>query len=129
MSPAAVRLVLPLPPDFSNARRHWRVQLAAKKAYWEQLNLLLAARQIEAPPRVPIRRARVTATLYVWSVLDLDNAFARLKWALDWLVGHGYIADDNPRVLRWEHTPRQIVDRQNRRVELVLTPLAEARTT
>ena len=65
MSPAAVRLVLPLPPDFSNARRHWRVQLAAKKAYWEQLNLLLAARQIEAPPRVPIRRARVTATLYV----------------------------------------------------------------
>ncbi len=111
-------LVLPLPPNAANARRHWRVALKEKKAYWAKLNALGHRAQVPAPV------SRITVTLYVHQIMDPDNAMHRLKPLLDWLVAWGWIADDKPAALKWAGMPEQFIDRKRPRVELLIETLA-----
>lgn len=74
---------------------------------------------VPPPPKLPLPKARISATIYAWSLSDPDNATGRLKWVLDWLVSRGYIADDSPKVLDLE-MPRQAIDRKDPRVEVFL---------
>ena len=114
-----IKLVLPMPPNRANARKHWRVVLKEKKAYWERLDLLYCARELPKAPKSPPERTRLKTQMYVFSIMDHDNAVARLKLALDWLVRAGYIADDSPKHLDLE-MPEQVVDRKNPRLEIEL---------
>lgn len=112
-----MKLVLPLPPNAANSRRHWRVVLKEKKAYWNACTLLAMQRGFPKPPPEPMQQVIVRPTLYVWSTMDYDNAVARLKPLLDWIVGHGYIADDSPKHCKLE-MPEQFVDRKSPRIEI-----------
>jgi hypothetical protein len=69
-------LTLPLPDNLANARQHWRVRLARKKAYWRKLDMLRPS--LPRAPAVPLARAEIRATLHVWNPMDDDNAMARI---------------------------------------------------
>lgn len=114
-----------MPPNLANARQHWRVKLNAKQDYWARLNLMQAAGAFPEPPRPTPARSEIHARMFLGAQMDHDNAMARMKWLLDWLVANYYIADDSPRALEWEGLPEQVVKRDgNYRVEVTLTPLA-----
>ncbi len=115
-----MKLTLPLPPNRANAREHWRVTHRKKKAYYAKTVLALLAQR----PDLPQVRMTLTATLYVWSKSDPDNATSRLKWAIDSLVDFGLLVDDNEKWLDLQ-MPKQVVDRKNPRVEIQLTPCEE----
>lgn len=70
-------------------------------------------------PKQTLERCNITCDLYVWSIMDLDNAYGRLKWVLDWLQAREYITDDSPKVIE-TLTVKQHVDRKNQRLELKL---------
>ena len=77
------------------------------------------------PDAAPPERASIKVRMYLGARMDHDNAMARLKFLLDWLVMSHYIADDSPKRLEWEGLPEQVVKRDgNYRVEITLTPLA-----
>lgn len=114
-------LTLPLPPNAANSRRHWRVVLKEKKAYWAKLNVLTKFGTEPKAPRSPFDPAHISAHLYVHQIMDTDNVFNRLKIALDWMKGL-YIVDDAPGHLQWAGIPSQTVDRKNPRVVLTLSP-------
>lgn len=118
-----MKLVLPLPPNKANARQHWRVALRAKKDYWNACTLLAMQRGFPKPPPQPMQHVVIKPTLYVWALNDHDNAVARLKPLLDWLQGHGYIANDSPKHCKLE-MPDQIVDRKNPRIEIEIREAA-----
>ncbi len=126
----ALVLTLPMPMNLANARMHWRVKQKAKKAYWDHLNILATCRVVFGPdlhrippaPVAPFARARIASLMFVGAKMDADNAMARHKWALDWLQGAGYIAND--RNLEWVGVPEQVVKRDgNYRLVLTLTEL------
>ncbi len=68
-------------------------------------------------PRKPFERPVVRATMYVWSLMDVDNLYARMKWPLDWMEDREIIVNDRDVDLRVE----QIVDRKNQRLEVEIT--------
>jgi hypothetical protein len=125
-----LELTLPMPELQTNSRRgrsrHWRAVEREKKAYWAQLDLLVAARQIPRPPAAPIAKATLRSTMHLGAAMDEDNAVARHKWPIDWLRHRGYIAGDRRKTLRWESFPEQIIKRDGQyRLVLTLTPMEE----
>ena len=118
-----MKIRLPLPPNMANSRMHWRVKQKRRKEY-ELLCDVQPASHFPGPGvyTFPLPKARIRATLYVWSEMDGDNLMARLKWPVDWLVKNGYLVDDSPRHLEWE-MPKQVVDRKDRRIEIELEEL------
>lgn len=120
-----MRLVLPLPPNAANSRRHWRVALKDKKAYWGVLDAMWVARMIPPPTRNLLDGpARISVTYYIWNPMDDDNAMARLKPLIDWLVGAGYLPGDSRKVLKWAGIPEQVIDRKRPRVEIEISEAA-----
>lgn len=112
-----IRLELPLAPNLTNGRGHWRVRERQRDAY----NLLCCGARVGVKrPPAPLPKARISATLYVWNPMDFDNLMARLKWTLDWLRADGWIADDSPRHLEWVGMPGQEIDRKRPRVVITL---------
>jgi len=85
--------------------------------------LALVTSQGVVRPHRPWPRARIKATLYTWNPMDYDNAIARLKWCVDFLVERGLILSDTDKVLEWEK-PEQHVDRKHPRVEIELTEVS-----
>jgi len=121
-APSTLTFVLPLPPNLANSRWHWRVKQNKKKQYTAALDLLRVARLLPPVPSVPWQRATVTAALVLGAAQDDDNAIARCKWALDWIVRAGYLSDDRRKVLRWGGFPEQLVTRkQDYTLTLTLT--------
>ena len=114
-----IELTLPLPPNRANAREHWRVTHRKKTEYYDRTFLALRA-QARHPHLPPVRRT-LTATLYVWSKSDPDNATSRLKWAIDSLVSFGFLVDDNEKWLDFTEIPKQVIDRKNQRVVICLS--------
>jgi hypothetical protein len=115
-----MKLTLPLPPNRANARGHWRKIQREKEAYDNRAHLELF-RQFGAFPFVNVvDPVNVTATLYVWSVMDDDNCVARLKWPLDCLKRYGLIVDDKHPHCTLTGIPEQVIDRKNQRVEIEL---------
>ena len=106
-------LTLPLPPNMANGRMHWRVKDKKRKAYFALCDHMLAARVIEAaPPSAPIDGALIAAEMTLANAMDDDNALARLKWPVDWLVTRGYLAGDSRKHLTWTGLPEQRVSRK-----------------
>lgn len=117
-----MKITLPLPPNMANSRMHWRVKQKAKKAYWESCGLRSV---IEAPIYAlaadPYPKAKVKATIYCGGRMDHDNAIARLKWPIDWLVEAKILIGDNPSQLEWDWPIKQVIKRDNNyRVEFEL---------
>lgn len=103
-----MKITLPLPPNMANSRMHWRVKQKEKKAYFAACDLVSLTWKGE--PDAPWK-AVITPTLYCGGRMDMDNAFARCKWPVDWMVRSGYLVNDNPAHLEWE-MPRQVVSRK-----------------
>lgn len=134
MTTAPIELVLPMPVNLGNARLHWRTKLAKKKAYFTALDSIALVHRaigpsvdlvsrIPPPPAVPLDQCRITAHLVLGNLMDDDNAMARMKFVLDWLVKRGYIVNDSRRHVRWTGIPTQEVDRkQVSHVRLTITP-------
>ncbi len=127
MSP--LRLTIPMPPNMANARQHWRVKLKAKHDYWATLNYMHMAGAFQTPPFPTPARSSIHVRMFLGAAMDHDNAMARMKFALDWLVAMKYIRDDSPKALEWEGLPEQVVKRDgNYRIELTITPLSASPT-
>jgi hypothetical protein len=115
-----------MPPPFANrsarSSTHWRVIYREKMRYLETLDLLFAAKQMPAPPALAPHRVQVTSVMYLGARMDVDNAMARHKWALDWLAKQGYV--DNDKHFEWQTFPEQIVKRgAEYRIEFTLRVL------
>ena len=116
-----ILLTLPLPPNRANAREHWRVTWRKKAVYYEKAEWELKFGGRMRSVKLPLERPILTATLYVWQKMDPDNCAARLKWPIDCLVRCGLLVDDSEKHLDFTEIPRQVIDRKNQRVEIVLT--------
>lgn len=139
MSPAAVRLVLPLPPSNQHSTAHGMAQVRRRNAYkrecWQA-----AVKQV-VPSFKPPARVRVCALFNVRNLRDDDNLAASLKLVLDALKlrqrstrfrgglysERGYFVDDDPQHLALEK-PAQRIDRKAPSLLLTVEPLTEART-
>jgi hypothetical protein len=109
-----VKITLPLPENLANSRLHWAAKNRVRANY-----MLLCTAAHPARPAEPIAPVILDATLYGWNRNDEDNAVARLKWPIDWLVERQIILDDHPSALRLG-TVTQEIDRKNQRLEIVL---------
>lgn len=110
--PSTLTFVLPLPPNLANSRWHWRVKQNKKKQYYAALDLLRVAKLLPPVPSEPWTVAEVRAAMVLGAAMDDDNAMARCKWALDWIVRAGYLVDDRRKALRWAGFPEQDVTRK-----------------
>lgn len=120
-----MKITLPLPPNMANSRTHWRVKNKERKAYFDRCSILgaLSAHTGEHDPSKwhPPERAKVRATIYCGGQMDQDNAIARLKWPIDWMVKVAYLSGDKSSQLEWHWPIEQIVKRgQQYRVEFEL---------
>ena len=123
MSGGALTLELPLPQNLANARMHWRKKNRERSAYMDRCSTRLFLRMLPVPPSAPLSPVTISATLYLWALMDDDNALARIKWAADWCRSRGYIVDDKRPHARFT-IPEQVIDRANQRLVLTLTPAA-----
>ena len=115
-----MRLVLDVPENVANAsRRHWSVLHRAKKAYYAAQDGRALVGLIPPPPSPPMASVRVLAHFRLWNEMDDDNLKARMKWPQDYLKTRGYIANDNPKVVR-ELVVTQEIDRKNQRLEITI---------
>lgn len=116
-----MKIMLPLPPNMANGRMHWRVKNNKRKAYFEACDILMAPYTVYFPDDPPMTRTRLKATIYCGGRMDQDNAIARLKWPVDWLVRNDLLAEDSPAFLEWVWPIEQVVKRnQQYRVEFEL---------
>ncbi len=111
-----MKITLPLPPNRSNARWHWRTEYRKKLDYWLRCDIVRDVSDVEHA-----KRWKVNATLYLWAKMDPDNLSARLKWPLDWLVHESYIRDDSADVI--ELSVSQAIDRKRPRVVFDMEPI------
>lgn len=109
-----------LPPDLGNGRMHWRTRHKRKKAYYEACDNRQLLGLIPAPDSV-IARCEIAAHFKLHNASDWDNLGARLKFAFDWLVTRGYIADDGPKVILKNPDITQEIDRKNRKLIVTIT--------
>jgi len=110
--PDALTITFPMPPNLANARMHWRVKHNAKVAYWEALDYLRMAKRIPAPPKKPLGPVRVASAMVLGNSMDHDNAIARHKWCVDWLVSRGYLINDTRKLVIWGGFPDQRISRK-----------------
>jgi len=104
---------MPMPENLANARLHWAVKDKARKAYWRHCDLLVQGQILPPPPAVPLPKATLSVRMTLGNAMDDDNALARCKWAIDFLVKRKYIVDDSRKHLRLAGLPEQIVSRKN----------------
>jgi len=123
--PGELFFVMPLPPNVTNERGHWRTRRKQQQEYWERLDLLVTLKRLPRPPKVPMTAAALESVFFLCTkAMDFDNLAARLKHACDWLKLAGYIVDDSPahlRQLRWPMQSRAKIT--DPRLELRLIPV------
>lgn len=113
--------LLPLPPNRANARKHWSAVQRERKQYEHECTMRMLAKMIPLPPKFPMERASISAQLVVGNYMDEDNAIARCKWAVDWLVKAGYLLNDTRKHLSWSGFPTQYLNRAEQSLTLTLT--------
>lgn len=117
---------MPLPPNMANGRVHWRAKDKARKEYIAKAHLHLMAQKIRRPWKVSPAKVRITAHIVVGGQMDVDNLFARVKWALDYLVSDKILRGDSPNHIEWGAIPTQEVSRKKAyTVTFTLTPLLQ----
>ena len=105
--------VLSLPPNMANGRMHWAEKSRKQQAYLEDCD-----RRYPTRPALALTKAKAVYRLFLWSPMDTDGAYARIKWPQDWLVSRSWIVDDAPDVL--DIRVEQAVDRKGQRLEIVV---------
>ena len=118
---SALVFELPLPTNMANGRLHWAVKNKKRQAYLNDCDVINWA--IFRRCFTPFENATATITMRVARLHDHDNAFARCKWAIDWLVSRGVIADDSPKCLSYSGLPTQTIDRKNPGITITLERL------
>jgi hypothetical protein len=111
----AMRLCMPLGVNRTNRASgtgHWSTLHRQDERYRDVLDALARMGAFPAPPPAPYSRVRIRVTIYPWAIMDADNAVARAKAAIDWIVRVGYVVDDTPAHLEWSGMPDQVVDRE-----------------
>lgn len=104
----------PMPPNLANSRMHYMAKHKSKTSHWAMCDLLAKGGLLPKKPKsAPWDKAVVASQMVVGALHDHDNAVARHKFVLDWLVKRGYLVDDSPKHLRWEGFPTQRVSRKN----------------
>jgi len=91
---------------------HWRDKHRAKNRYWAKLDNLQLIGEIPPPPEQPWTKAEARVHWYVRNLMDVGNAYARLKFCEDWLVTRGYLVDDRQANLTYPEQPAQTVTRK-----------------
>jgi hypothetical protein len=101
---------------------HWRTKHRRRTDYFEACDLItLGGGLVNLPPR----KAKITATIFCGGQMDHDNALARLKWPVDWMVNRGYLIGDKPSQLEWDWPIEQVVKRDgNYRVTFTITEIS-----
>jgi len=89
----------PLPENMGNHRVHWATKHRRRKAYLESLDTRSLLKWNPRPPSKPWEKAHAEVEVRTYRQMDQDNATARVKWCLDWLVSRGYLVDDKPKHL------------------------------
>lgn len=119
---SGMKITLPLPPNMANGRFHWRVKHNKRKAYFEACDIYSTVfGHINEFAKPLPEHVRLKATIYCGGRMDHDNAMARLKWPVDWLVKNDVLPGDKPGQLSWVWPIEQIVKRnQQYRVEFEL---------
>ncbi len=110
----------PLPPNMANARVHHMKKYRAKLAYWQLCTVWAQNQGIRPPIDPPEGMSTLYFTLYLGNVMDVGNAYNRIKWLEDWFVKEGYLTDDRPAYLV-PVLQNQVIDRKNPRVYVILT--------
>lgn len=107
----APTITFPMPVNLANARLHWKDR-AKLKAAWQQKAIVIEPFLRGKRPPMPLAYAEAEAVLRLdgTSLMDQDNAVARLKWCLDLLVSRGWLFDDGPAHLLLRPV-RQVLDR------------------
>ena len=122
----ALVFTVPMPPNVTNrasGRSHWRVRHNERTAYWELLDGMRVCRHIPQPPPEPIPQAVLASHMVLGGAMDDDNALARHKHLVDWLVRRGYLASDRRTCVRWAGLPEQRVSRKVKpTITLTITP-------
>lgn len=119
---SVLTFVMPMPPNLANGRMHWAKKHKERTNYFGSLNIRQAAGMLPKPPASPPSKAKIRAKMFLGAPMDHDNAVARLKWAVDWLVAERYLAGDRPGQLEWENFPQQVIKRnKDYRIELTVT--------
>lgn len=100
------------PPNYANARMHWRVKHVSVTLWSEFIESLLRV----MPLGWEIKRPKLTLTLYGMKEPDFDNLVSRWKPILDGLVRAKIIQDDRLSVIgsptfRWVKAQKQIDQR------------------
>lgn len=112
---SALTLTVPMPPRLTNGSAmtgHWRGRHARKLAYKRELDERQQAGLLPPPPARPLTHAILASVMVLGAAMDDDNALARHKVVLDWLVSRGYLAGDSRKHVRWAGLPEQRVTRK-----------------
>lgn len=138
--------VVPMPANVTNRSRgstHWRRGHREKLDYWEMLDAHAAACRlgrcigslsIPRAPAAPLLRVTLSSSMVLRGGMDDENAAARHKPLVDWLVTRGYLATDRRErkkdgaSCRWAAFPEQRVTRKPEdfpRITLTITPVTE----
>ncbi|MHB1097817.1 MAG: hypothetical protein ACYC3F_16785 [Gemmatimonadaceae bacterium] len=129
--------VVPMPPNVTNRTRgstHWRRAHREKAGYWETLDTMCGPKSwtvrgakgdvtymVPSPPKQPWTFATIRSVMHLGGAMDDDNALARHKPLLDWLVKRGFLENDRKKNLAWAGFPEQVVKRDgNYRIEITL---------
>jgi hypothetical protein len=116
VTPVILHFRLPMPENLTNrksGRGHWRTIHSEKRKYQAMLDVLQSGGIIPPPPPAPLPKARLTSVMTLGGAMDDDNALARHKVAIDWLVKRGYLASDRRTCLTWTGLPTQRISRKN----------------
>jgi hypothetical protein len=121
--PTELVITLPLPPNMANGRMHWRSKQKRRVAYLEHCVYECILRHVSADAyRLKERHAALAFTLYLGAQMDHDNALARCKWPVDFLVAQGFLHDDSPKWCQFS-IPSQVItrDKNQQRLEITIT--------
>lgn len=86
----------PLPMNRANRHQHFMAKHKARKELWRVLDQRVTVKYLPKPPAKPYDRAHAVMEVRTFRQMDEDNATARTKDCLDWLVTRGYVVDDSP---------------------------------
>lgn len=124
--PVVLVFTFPMPDNIANARQHWAMKHRRKNTLWGLCDVLVKGKILPMPPKdAPWTKATISSRMVVGNSMDHDNAIARHKPLLDWLVTRGYLLNDTRKCLDWTGFPAQKVSRKNLpEIEITLTKVA-----
>lgn len=123
------QIEMPLPPNMANGRAHWRTKDRQRNEYKNATHIHLLQRKILRPwlAKDMPEKVRISAHIVVGGLMDIDNLFARMKWALDYLVDDRILRGDSPKHIEWDGIPTQEVSRKKAyTVTFTISPIPNA---